>query len=287
MPETGFHEFFSGRFASRWPALRAAMESQGDAVEYAEGLALPYRMDSASVCAARILCAAVQDAHPPGQGSKPLEILDACAAPGGKTLVVAGLLSGSYPQARILANELSSDRRRRLVDVLKLHLPPAARSMVTVSGFDAAAAGGRKSEHGRFDAILLDAPCSSERHVLADPNALRQWTPARVKNLAQRQWALLSSAFLLLAPGGVLVYATCALSPEENDGPVLRLQKKYGGLARLGMPAPAGKASARLFAMAEKTDCGIHFLPDACGGAGPLFVSCINKKAAAVSGGPE
>ncbi len=285
MGEAEFNEFFSERFASRWPGLRDALLAQGDSHGYADGLMQPYFMDSASVCAARIFCAAVLCAFPPEEGDAPAQILDACAAPGGKTLVTASMLSGVYPGARILANELSSDRRRRLVDVLNLHLPEAARAMVTVSGFDAAAAGGRKSEHGRFSAILLDAPCSSERHVVADPKALGQWTKARVKNLAQRQWALLSSAFLLLAPGGVLVYATCALSAEENDGPVLRLRKKYGDAVGLSLPEPADEDSAHLAALAEKTGCGIQFLPDACHGAGPLYVSCINKKAAMLDGG--
>ncbi len=266
--------------------MRSALLESGDGMEFSRGLSLPYHMDSASVCAATIFCAAVQSAYPSAEGH-PLEILDACAAPGGKTLVLASLLAESYPEVRILANELSSDRRRRLVDVLNKHLPPQTRCLVTVCGFDAAAAGGRKSEHGRFAAILLDAPCSSERHVIADAKALKQWTPARVKNLAQRQWALVSSAFLLLAPGGVLVYATCALSEEENDGPVRRLKKKYGQAVILSLPVLVDADSAALTSLAEKTDFGIQFLPDVCHGAGPLYVSCILKKAATAGDGSQ
>lgn len=251
-----FDRFFRELFGGRWDGLREALLAPGDAIDYADGLREPYRLDSASVAAARRLLL-------PDDG----EILDACAAPGGKSLVIASRMG---PSARLLANELSSDRRRRLSDVLDRYLPEEARARVTVSGFDAAAAGGRASERGRFGAILLDAPCSSERHVLRDEGALAAWSPARVKFLARRQWSLLSSAFLLLAPGGCLVYATCALSPAENDGPMRRLIEKYEGLAELDPPeAEAG---------AERTEYGIHYLPDVASGAGPLYVARIRKR---------
>jgi len=256
MGEREFDERFSGLFGSRWPALRASLLNTGDAVDFVEGLVTPYRLDSASVAAARAL-------RLPESG----EILDACAAPGGKSLVIA---SSMVPGTRLLANELSSDRRRRLSDVLDRHLPPDKRGTVTVSGFDAAAAGGRVSERGRFSAILLDAPCSSERHVLKDAAALAEWTPARIKFLSRRQWSLLSSAFLLLAPGGSLVYATCALSPEENDGPMRRLFDKYCADAEPDeLPDSEG---------AERTEFGIHYLPDRTAGAGPLYVARVRKR---------
>lgn len=198
------------------------------------------------------------------------EILDACAAPGGKSLVLASLMA---PGSTLLCNELSSDRRRRLSDVLDAHLDGDLRRRVRVSGFDAAAAGGRLSERGRFSAVLLDAPCSSERHVLRDRKALDAWTPARIRFLAQRQWSLLSSAFLLLTPGGSLVYATCALSPEENDGPVRRLFKKYGD------QVANDSVKAEEVPAFERTEYGIHYLPDRSSGAGPLYVARFRRLA--------
>lgn len=252
-----FDRHFSTLFGQRWPALKAALLAQGDAVDYSEGLSCPYHLDSASVSAARLLLM-------PENG----EILDACAAPGGKSLVLASRMS---PGSTLLCNELSSDRRRRLSDVLDAHLDQELRRRVRVSGFDAAAAGGRLSERGRFAAILLDAPCSSERHVLGSPKALDAWTPARIRFLAQRQWSLLSSAFLLLAPGGSLVYATCALSPEENDGPVKRLFKKYGE-AVINDVIEEGEAPAF-----EATEYGIQYLPDRSSGAGPLYVARLQR----------
>jgi 16S rRNA (cytosine1407-C5)-methyltransferase len=138
-----------------------------------------------------------------------------------------------------------------------------------VSGFDAAALAGRKSEHCRFAAILLDAPCSDEAHVLRSEFALKRWTPARPRFLAKRQWALLSAAFLLLAPGGSLVYVTCAVSREENDGVASRLLKKYGDLAALDRPG---------FAEGEETESGRVILPDRENGIGPMFVARFRKR---------
>jgi len=92
----------------------------------------------------------------------------------------------------LVANELSSERKNRLIRVLDEFLEPTLRQRVKVTGFDAAR--WSRFEKGTFGAILLDAPCSSERHVLTSPKHLQEWSPARIRNLAFRQWALLSGA---------------------------------------------------------------------------------------------
>jgi 16S rRNA C967 or C1407 C5-methylase (RsmB/RsmF family) len=249
-----FRGYYSALFGERWPALEAALASAPDSVAFAaaEGLE-PYYLDSASIFAASCL-------ELPGDGL----ILDACAAPGGKSLVLASRMG---PNLRLVANELSADRRRRLRDVLDRHLPPELRSRVEPSGRDAAAMC-RRFE-ATFDAILLDAPCSSERHVLADDKALSEWSPARIRGLASRQWALLSSAWIMLKRGGCLVYSTCALSPEENDGVVARAMAKYG--ADISVHRPGHIVGA------EATEYGLSILPDRSGGAGPMYVCRIRK----------
>ncbi|MDR1654443.1 MAG: 16S rRNA methyltransferase, partial [Treponema sp.] len=199
-----FEAWYRNIYGSRWKKLRESLLDSVTASPYAEGLALPYYLNRASVLAAESLRLASEGL-----------ILDACAAPGGKSLVIASRLKNGQ---QLLCNELSAERRRRLSEVLDRHLFPETRSRVRVSGFDAAAQGGRRSEQGRFCAILLDAPCSSEEHVLKDQKAYTAWKPGRPRFLAQRQWALLSSCFLLLEKGGSLVYSTCALNPEENEG---------------------------------------------------------------------
>jgi 16S rRNA (cytosine1407-C5)-methyltransferase len=266
-----FEEYYQNIYGGRWQSLRESLLAAPASVAYGEGLAKPYLLDYGSVLAARSL------RLPEEAGAGETEILDACAAPGGKSLVIAGRMGSG---ARLLANELSGERRRRLAAALDAHLQGEKRRQVRVSGFDAAAAGGRKRDWGRFGGILLDAPCSSERHVLADPGALARWTKARPRFLAQRQWALLSAAFLLLKPGGSLVYATCALSPEENDEVAGRLLEKYGtepdakkggaGIVRLDPPD---------FPQGEAARYGRIILPDLSGGMGPMYVARFRKDA--------
>jgi 16S rRNA (cytosine1407-C5)-methyltransferase len=251
-----FRERYRSLYGPRWEALEASLSAVADSVAFSPAPgAEAYHLDSASVEAAAFL--------PLGAG----EVLDACAAPGGKTLVLASrLATEAEPGTTILANELSSDRRRRLSEVLDRHLPPGLRARVRVSGEDAAAMC-RRNE-GRFGSILLDAPCSSERHVLGDPRALEAWTPSRPRSLALRQWALLSAAYLMLAEGGWLLYSTCSLSPEENEGTVARLLKKWGG--RIQVEGPEGGAW-------EPRALGSLILPDRAGGAGPLYVARLRK----------
>jgi 16S rRNA (cytosine1407-C5)-methyltransferase len=170
--------------------------------------------------------------------------------------------------SQLLCNELSAERRRRLSEVLDKHLFPETRSRVRVSGFDTAVQGGRKSEQGRFCAILLVAPCSSEEHVLKDQKAYTAWKPGRPRFLAQRQWALLSACFLLLEKGGSLVYSTCTLNPEENNGVAERLLKKYRDTVELDLPD---------FPEGEESPLGRMILPDVSG-MGPMYIARFRKK---------
>ncbi|MGP1576163.1 MAG: SAM-dependent methyltransferase [Treponema sp.] len=246
-----FHQYYADMFGSRWESLKAALQRETTPAAFFAGGAEPYYLDAASIAAAAAL--------PPLEAGT---CLDMCAAPGGKTLVLASRMGAAVD---IIANELSAARRSRLVTVLDSCLSSANRCRITVTGKDAATLPRFQAEC--FDRILLDAPCSSERHVLTAPKYLQQWTPSRIKTLAQRQWALLSAAFLLLKPNGFLVYATCALSYEENDANILKLLKKYGSAVNVHQPDCTGEAARY----------GCLFLPDRCNGAGPLYFSLIEK----------
>lgn len=250
-----FEAYYTAIYGSRWTRLRKALLEDPALVEFSHGLSMPYLLNHASILAALAL-----------RMSESGTVLDACAAPGGKSLVIA---SGLNKSQSLLANELSSERRGRLVRVLDAHLDEEKRRQVRVSGFDAARLAGQDGEHGRFAGILLDAPCSSERYVLRNEKALAEWTSARPRYLAQRQWALLSAAFLLLAPGASLVYATCAISPEENDGVVSRLMKKYKNEVTLDEPE---------FKEGERTAFGRLILPDETSGMGPMYIARVWKK---------
>ena len=223
-----FEAYYAALFGTRWPALREALLKETQPVAFSVRGGKPYYLDQASIYAAQAL-------PPLDEGS----YLDMCAAPGGKTLVLA---SGMGQEAHIQANELSRSRRARLLTVLAEHLPPDISTRIEVTGYDAATL--PRYRQACCDRILLDAPCSSERHVITDAKYLACWTPARVKMLAQRQWALLSAAFLLLKPGGFLVYATCALADAENDGVIEKLLKKYGKEAAVHNGAAAAPYAA-------------------------------------------
>ena len=188
-------------------------------------------------------------------------MLDMCAAPGGKTLVIAMMMAG---KGRLLANERSASRRDRLRKVLFKHLPSENLDIVEVTGHDATR--WSQYEQSTYDKILLDVPCSSERHVIKSPAHLKRWSPARTKHLSFQAYAFLSSALKVVKLGGCVVYSTCALSPLENDGVIEKLHLKRGGdFELLGIKFPFG----------SKTNFGLQIRPDADDGRGPLYISRI------------
>ncbi|MEK6773647.1 MAG: RsmB/NOP family class I SAM-dependent RNA methyltransferase [Bdellovibrionota bacterium] len=214
-----------------------------------------YVMDPASIFAAKAL--QVEDGH---------RVLDMCAAPGGKSLILIEMLKTS---GEIICNDVSTDRRERLKKVIQNYVPRQIRSRVWIKGQDGVQYGLREPES--FNRILLDVPCSGERHVLSDPKAIKDWSPKRPKGLEQRQYALLSAAFLALKPESLMVYSTCSLNPKENDGVVGRLLEKRGDFVEVD------EINSDSLSGAEKTKFGLIYLPDRCG-FGPLYVSRLFKR---------
>jgi len=267
----GFELYYRNLYGERWDSLKKAFAEANQAVEYKiEGAEKSYFLDSASIFAASCL---------PVEGVE--NILDLCAAPGGKTLVLASRMDG---ETRLFSNERSPERKKRLAIVVQTCLPEEISSRIEVSCSDGAKWCTKKTEC--FERILLDAPCSSERHVIADPKYLNQWSPSRIKTVTTEQWALLSCAFRLLVPGGILLYSTCALCPEENDGMIERLTKKFSASSfSLLEPVPdksiIGKCTPLNplleFPGFEKTQYGYMILPDKQQGAGPIYFSIIRK----------
>lgn len=267
----GFEQYYSQLYGERWPALKTALLAEKNDTEWRvcpETDLSIYKLDKGSVLAALSL---------PLEGAK--DILDMCAAPGGKSLVISTMMD---EDANLVCNERSHDRMMRLVRVADEHMSEQIRNRVTITCSDGAKLCLRQSEC--YDRILLDAPCSSERHVLTAENYLSQWSPSRIKTLAVAQWALLSSAYRLLRPNGMLLYATCALSPLENDEVVGRLQKKFDGVEycdSVSFLMEAIKKAEKHFVgnlpEPERTKYGFHVLPDTTDGAGPLYFSLIKK----------
>lgn len=270
--EQGFEKYYAAIFGARWENLKAALLQESEGVPFNAG-AKTYFLDSASILAALTL---------PLDGAK--KILDMCAAPGGKTLVLARRMEHD---AELFSNELSFERKCRLERVVSEHLFPDVKERVKITCGDGALL--CKKQDALYDAILLDAPCSSERHVLSSPTHLRQWSPARVRSLAVRQWSLLSSAFRILKSGGFLLYSTCAISNEENSNIAKRLLEKFEGKVRavksdeikIIQESNAKKFpelfSAIEFPSFEENEFGFSVLPDAQKNSGPIYFFLAEK----------
>ena len=120
-------------------------------------------------------------------------------------------------------------------------------------------------EQDQYDKILLDAPCSSEAHVLTSEKHLKQWSVKRTKGLAQIQYKMLASALIALKPGGRLVYSTCSISPLENDDVIKKIiSKKKGKLVDYKCD------------QATTTEFGHMFLPHK-NSMGPIYLIVLTK----------
>lgn len=278
----GFNSYYKEIFGERWKVLKEALLKESVPVPYnlskikgeEDGELRTYYLDAASILAAFSL---------PLKGAE--EILDLCAAPGGKTLVISSLMG---EDSKLTSNERSAERKHRLSKVVEEHIPSRIKENITVTCSDGAV--WCKTKSNCFDRILLDAPCSSERHVLQDEKYLAQWSPARIKTLSMEQWALLSSAYRMLKDNGILLYSTCALAPKENDEVIERLFKKFDNCVNLSFESEKyqnlknDEAKLQLFTDNvslpdfERTKYGYQILPDKQNGAGPIYFSIIMKK---------
>lgn len=266
-----FEQYYSGLLGERWNSIKDAFLNEPDYCAFGEAESEEkYYIDAASVLCAGCL---------PVGGAE--SILDMCAAPGGKTLILASRMDEN---AVLLANERSKDRYCRLSNVVKTFLPESVSSRISLSCADGSVLCRNDKNRERFDSILLDAPCSSERHVFNDKKYLTQWTKNRVKSLSMAQWSLLSSAFLMLKSGGHILYSTCALADDENDGVISRLLKKYESASVLEIDIAEKKTELmNRFGWldhlpdTERTIYGYRILPDVSEGAGPIYF-CLVKK---------
>ena len=134
------------------------------------------------------------------------KVLDLCAAPGGKTALLARL----HPDSEVTAVELSAARLPRL----EANLERLQAGNVTVQQGDATALAFADAS---FDAILLDAPCSASGVIRRHPDAKFIHDRESVARHAGLQRKMLAEALRVLKPGGRLVYAVCSIHPEENE----------------------------------------------------------------------
>jgi 16S rRNA (cytosine967-C5)-methyltransferase len=186
-------------------------------------------------------------------------VLDACAAPGGKATLLADL---GGPGTRVVAADVSRPRVRTLATL-------ARRWGATNVHVLAADALRPPFAPGGFDSVLLDAPCSGLGTLGRNPDIRWRARPQDLPRHAARQREMLEAVADLVTPGGTLVYATCSLEPEENEGvvtPFLEARKEFGVRA---LPEWAGALASGAFA---------RTLPERDGGDG-FFAARLERRA--------
>ena len=145
-------------------------------------------------------------------------ILDACAAPGGKTVQIA------WRGAEVTACEVNPKRRRRLEENLaRLKLGVEVIPELPLVGTPLRGVRGRLGETplpDHFDKVLVDAPCSNTGVLRRRPDARWNWSEEKLAALVKLQAEILDACASRVAPDGLLVYSTCSNEPEENEAQV-------------------------------------------------------------------
>lgn len=192
----------------------------------------------------------------------PLRVLDACAAPGGKTTaVMSALPAGSVT----VANEYVPARAAALRENIVRWGDPS----VIVTRGDTARLGTLREE---FDIIVADVPCSGEGMMRKDPQAVAQWSEGLVRDCAALQREITDNLWPALCPGGWMIYSTCTFNRSEDEEQVERLMELYGAESVWIPVDPAWDITPGI-------DTGAHccrFIPGRTRGEG-LFVAVLRK----------
>jgi 16S rRNA (cytosine967-C5)-methyltransferase len=195
------------------------------------------QMDDGSRLVAEIAAAAMPRAK---------RVWDCCAAPGGKTLILARRLGG----AEIVASDVSARRLAQTEARLKRY---AYAERVQ---FDVADTADAKGIEGEFDLILCDVPCSGTGTLAGNPEIRHRLKVEELARQAERQRAILKGALERLAPGGRLVYSTCSLEPEECERVVEAVVDGVRRVAVEGLLAELGEQGILLKSV--KLDSAVH-----------------------------
>ncbi|MBI5414181.1 16S rRNA (cytosine(1407)-C(5))-methyltransferase RsmF [Candidatus Peregrinibacteria bacterium] len=145
-------------------------------------------------------------------------VLDMAAAPGSKTTQISAKMGN---RNLVIANEFSASRMKALFS----NLERCGVQNSALLHYDGEKFGELLPE--RFDAILLDAPCTGEGTIRKDSDALKNWNERKIGIAKGVQKKLILSAFEALKVGGTLVYSTCTLNREENEGVCYFLKEKF------------------------------------------------------------
>ncbi len=191
--------------------------------------------------------------------SREVAVLDACAAPGGKT---TALIDAFMPGSLIVANEYVPARAEVLHEnIVKWGSPDVVVSRGDTSRF--------LRLGGMFDVIAADVPCSGEGMFRKDADAITQWSPRLVNECAALQREIIGNLWPALAPGGYLIYSTCTFNRAENEDNVEWIVNNLPGASIVEIP---GSDDWNLV----RRDGVLHFLPGNIRGEG-LTVALLHK----------
>ena len=186
--------------------------------------------------------------------------VDLCAAPGGKTGILASHMG---PDDVLLANEVVGTRRA----ILRENLTKAGYHNTFIAGESSAS-----FKEPFADVMLIDAPCAGEGMMRKDPEAIRQWTPSLVQQCSALQRQLVSESIMSLREEGYLVYSTCSYSYEENLNNVIHFASTYGlHSVRIDFPESWG-----IHTLNQNGIEGYQLYPHRLRGEG-LFIAVLQK----------
>jgi 16S rRNA (cytosine967-C5)-methyltransferase len=195
-----------------------------------------------------------------------LRVLDACAAPGGKT---GHLLEQLGEGADVTAVDIDAARTQKIRDNLR-------RLRRTARVIEADVRDPQSFWDGRpFDRILIDAPCSATGVIRRHPDIKLLRRAADTPAFAATQGAILRALVPLLAPRGRMVYATCSVLPEENEQVISTLLAAQSDLRPAATPPAARLAPGALERLA-----GMQLLPGAEAGTDGFYYACLEKTTA-------
>lgn len=197
--------------------------------------------------------------------SAPVKVLDLCAAPGGKSTLLQSLINA---ESLLVSNEVIKARAALLVD----NLTKWGAANVVVTNNDP-----RDFSRlpGFFDVMVVDAPCSGSGLFRREPEAAGEWSPENVILCSQRQQRILADAMPALKDGGVLIYATCSYSKEEDEEIMTWLNDNFE-LENIPIPLHPSWHIVKT-AVGERKLEGYRFYPDKLQGEG-FFITCFRRK---------
>ena len=195
--------------------------------------------------------------------TKPLRVLDLCAAPGGKSTHILSLINSD---SLLVSNEVIRSR----TSVLSENIQKWGYPNVVVTGNDPE---NFNRLEGYFDVIVVDAPCSGEGLFRKDPDAMTEWSIDNVQLCSQRQRRILSDVLPALKENGILIYSTCTFNEQENERNLIWLaQEKAFEFIPLSIDPAWGVETIQ-----KENAIGYRCYPHQVKGEG-FFISVLQKR---------